>query len=369
MDLPEKTEWTLQKKLTRGNALLLILILGLGGSFQNGYHITSLSSPSPYIQSFINSSWCDRYGELPPPKTLTLMWSAVVSMHAVGGFFGALCVKFTTGLLGIKKTIICNSVIAVVAAGIILTSKYANSFEMIIIARGLYGFTSGLGMSIQLMYLGEISPRKIRGMVILTARIFLSIGKLVGQIFGLSEILGREELWNFVLCVPNCFSLVQLLVLPCFPEGPRYLLIEKGDHEACKKALQSLWGQGEYEEEIEEMKAEQVAIEVAQPKGPLLLLRDSSIRWQLITMLVIRGCMVFSGMSTISIFSYDIFLEAGIPPENIRYITLGLGVSEIFTYVFCGFLIECAGRRPLLWGGFGAMSTTLVLITVTLTLK
>lgn len=32
---------------TRGNALLLIIVLGIGGSFQSGYHSTELSSPSP----------------------------------------------------------------------------------------------------------------------------------------------------------------------------------------------------------------------------------------------------------------------------------------------------------------------------------
>lgn len=31
----------------RGNALLLIITLGVGGSFHLGYHNTALSSPSP----------------------------------------------------------------------------------------------------------------------------------------------------------------------------------------------------------------------------------------------------------------------------------------------------------------------------------
>lgn len=39
---------------TRGNALFLIIILGLGGSFQIGYHMTGLSSPSP-VRNITNS--------------------------------------------------------------------------------------------------------------------------------------------------------------------------------------------------------------------------------------------------------------------------------------------------------------------------
>lgn len=65
---------------------------------------------------------------------------------------------------------------------------------------------------------------------------FGSLGKLFGQFCGLSEILGREELWNIVLCVPTFFSVVNIIMLPFFPEAPRYLFIEKGDDKACKKS-------------------------------------------------------------------------------------------------------------------------------------
>ncbi|KAM4588700.1 solute carrier family 2 member 9, like 1 [Odontesthes bonariensis] len=360
---------TLLQHLTHGNALFLIIILGIGGGFQTGYHNTGLSSPSPYIQRFINSSWYDRYDEPPSPQTVTMIWSLIVSMYAVGGLFGAVSVKFFSGRLGRKRAIICNSFISIVGAGIMLTSKEVKSFEMIIVARILYGYSSGLGASLHLMYLGEISPRKIRGTVTLTSTTFTSLGKLSGQFFGLSEILGREDLWNFVLCVPACFSVVQVMVLPFFPEAPRYLFIEKGDEKACKTALQSLWGQGEYKQEMDEMLTEQLAIEAAPTKSPLQLLRDRTVRWQLITMFTICCCNQMSGMSAISTFSFDIFLEANIPKDKIRYITLGLGVCEIITSISCGLLIEHIGRRVLLWGGYGLMSACLVLVTITLNLK
>ncbi|XP_071350999.1 solute carrier family 2 member 9, like 1 [Trachinotus anak] len=299
-----------------------------------------------------------------------MIWSLIVSMFAVGGLFGAVSVKFFSGMLGRKKAMICNSLIAIVAAGIMLTSKAANSYEMIIMARILYGSCLvGLGTSTHLMYLGEISPRKIRGIVTLTSATFASLGKLFGQFCGLSEIFGREELWNVVLCVPALFSVVHVIVLPFLPEAPRYLFIEKGDEKACKKALQSLWGQGDYKQEMDEMLAEQAAIEAAPPKSLLQLLRDRSVRWQLITMSLIYCCNQLSGMSAISTFSFDIFLKAGIPRDKIRYVTLGLGVSEIITSVSCALLIEHAGRRPLLWGAYGVMSVSWVLVTVTLKLK
>lgn len=132
-------------------------------------------------------------------------------------------------------------------------------------------------------------------------------------------------------------------------------------------ALQTLWGQGDYREEMDEMLAEQVAIEAAPPKSPLQLLRDRTVRWQLISMSIIYSCNQLSGMSAvrmemlcfmltyskpnndhsliksnqhlspsqISTFSFDIFLKAGIPRDKIRYVTLGLGVCEIITSISC----------------------------------
>ncbi|XP_041802041.1 solute carrier family 2 member 9, like 1 [Chelmon rostratus] len=360
---------TVLQQLIHGKALLLIIILGFGRSFHSGYHLTELSSPSPYIQRFINSSWYDRYEEPPPPQTITMIWSLIVSLYPVGGLFGTISVKFVSTMLGRKKVMICSSFIVLAAAGIMLTSKSAKSYEMIIVARFLYGCSTGVAMSTHLMYLAEISPRKIRGTVTLTFATFSSVGKLSGQFFGLSEILGREELWNIVLCVPAFFSVVQIIALPFLPEAPRYLFIEKGDDKACKKALQTLWGQGDYKAEMEEMLAEQAAFEAAPRTGLLQLLRDKTIRWQLLTMCIIYSTNQLSGTTAISTFTFDIFLEAGIPEDKIRYVTLGLGVTEILTYITSGLLIDRVGRRTLFWVCYGLMSVCWVLVTVTLNLE
>lgn len=58
-------------------------------------------------------------------------------------------------------------------------------------------------MSIHLMYLGEISPRKLRGIVTLTSATFTSLGKLSGQFFGLRYALTANmyEMTTVVLII------------------------------------------------------------------------------------------------------------------------------------------------------------------------
>ncbi|KAG9260613.1 solute carrier family 2, facilitated glucose transporter member 9-like [Astyanax mexicanus] len=359
----------LLKQLVQGKALLFIIVLGLGGNFQVGCHNTLISSPSPFIKRFINSSWSQRYGEAPRENTVTFIWSAVVSIFALGGLLGSISVRWFSNQLGRKKAMIWNNAINVVALGTMVASKSANYFEMILLSRFFFGFTSGLGGSLHILYLGESSPKKIRGMVTLTVATFKAVGKMTGQIAGLSEILGREDWWNILLGVPAFFSIIQMVTLPFFPEAPRYLLIEKGNTEQCKKALQCLWGPGDYKLEIEEMLVEQAAQKGERSKTLLELLRDQSVRWQLLTMFVLNAAIQFGGVPAISVFSFSIFQEAGISIDKIRYVTLGLGVSEILTNFTCGMLIDRVGRRVLLWGGFGSMSIIMALITLTLELK
>uniref|UniRef100_A0A8C1ED39 Solute carrier family 2, facilitated glucose transporter member 5 n=1 Tax=Cyprinus carpio carpio TaxID=630221 RepID=A0A8C1ED39_CYPCA len=323
-----------------GKALIFIVVLGLGGSFQNGFHLTAISSPSPYIQSFINSSWTDHYGGVPGEKTVTFIWSAVVALYALGGLFGFFFSQKCIFIYCIcsscrKKSMLLNSALAVVATVIMYISKPTNSFELILVARFLLGFGAGLGGNVHIIYLGESSPKKIRGIVTLTAATFLSLGKLSGQFAGLREIFGREEWWNILLCIPAFFCVVQLAILPFFPDAPRYILIEKGNTQQCKRALQSLWGPGDYKLEIEEMLAEQAVIGEEHNKSLLDLLRDKHLRWQILSILVINGCLQFSGISAITVFSFNIFLEAGIPVDKIRYVTLGIGASEVLISITC----------------------------------
>ncbi|MGH0187195.1 UNVERIFIED_CONTAM: hypothetical protein FKN15_024021 [Acipenser sinensis] len=76
-------------------------------------------------------------------------------------------------------------------------------------------------------------------------------------------------------------------------------------------ALQKLWGRKDFKAEIEEMLEEQAAIKGEKPKSVWELLRDRSLRWQLITMVVTLTAIQFCGVSidTISWLPYfNIFL-------------------------------------------------------------
>uniref|UniRef100_A0A8C3ML80 Uncharacterized protein n=1 Tax=Geospiza parvula TaxID=87175 RepID=A0A8C3ML80_GEOPR len=265
----------------------MILVLGIGGSFPYGFHISVINYPSVHIRKFINETWIDRYGSPLHPETVMLLWSFIVSVYGIGGFLGSLCCGYLTTKYRKKKCQMFTNLIMLVAALFMALSKTAKSFEMILVGRFLYGIGAGFSLNIHPQYVGEISPKKLRGFTNSTVAVFLTLGKLTGQVVGLREILGSEALWPWLLASSGLSALVQLVTLPFFPDSPSYLLIQKGNEEACRKAIRKLWGEGDHQAEIDDIMKEKGAMASTKTLRVLEVIKERSLRWQLYILVIV----------------------------------------------------------------------------------
>ncbi|MGH0151449.1 UNVERIFIED_CONTAM: hypothetical protein FKN15_024099 [Acipenser sinensis] len=331
--------------------VLAIFVLGIGGTFQYGFQISVLNSPSPYIKKFLNETWLMRYGAALEDWKLNLIWSFIISLYAVGGLIGALNAGHLAVKYGRKRCLLSNNFVAIAGGVMMGLSRRAQSFEMIMVGRFLYGINAGISLNVQTMYLGESAPKRLRGLVSMTVSTFLSTGKLSGQLLGLNEILGSEDLWPVLLAFSVVPALIQLVSLPFFPETPRYLLIDKGDQVQCEKAIQRLWGKGDYRSEIHDMVLEHAAIKGEKSKSVLELILEKSLRWQLLTVIVTFTTLQLCGINAIYLYSFDVFHAAGIPTHQVRYVALGTGLCEIFTSLFCYIAVHIATDQMMMFGG------------------
>ncbi|KAG9487429.1 hypothetical protein GDO78_007334 [Eleutherodactylus coqui] len=347
----------------------MIFVLGIGGTFQYGYYMSVMNSPSPFIKQFINDTWIRRYGTSIPDASLTLIWSMVVSVFSIGGLIGSTASGHLTGKFGKKKCQLCITVLPLVSALLMGLSITVGHFEMLVAARFLCGFYSGLGINIHAQYVGETAPRKFRGFINTTGPMFVTLGKFCGQIVGLREIFGTEFLWPQVLLISGIISIVQLVALPFFPESPPYLLLVQGDKEGCQKALKQLWGDRDHQPVIDEMIKEQNTQMKGKSMGVLELLRDHSNRNQLLTMIGLILSLQLSGANAIYFYAYDVFREAGFPEDRIAYVSVGVGLFEFISTMICSLLIDRFGRKVLMLGGYSLMALTLGLLTVTLSMQ
>ncbi|XP_073778493.1 solute carrier family 2, facilitated glucose transporter member 9 isoform X1 [Danio rerio] len=336
----------------------------VGSSFLYGYNLSVVNAPASYIKAFYNQTWMSRYNEPIGEGTVTLLWSVTVSIFAIGGLVGALTVSFLIKALGRKGTLLANNALAFIAAILLALGEMAGSFEMLIIGRFIIGMDSGVSLSVLPMYLGEISPRQVRGSIGQFHAIFICLGVFIGQVLGLPEIFGQENRWNFLFAFLAVPALLQLCVLPFLPESPRFLLMERRDEAGAEKAFQAFLGRTDVSAELEEVHAESRAQNTQQTASVLELFRTHTLRWQLITVITVMSCYQLCGLNAIWYYTNGIFEEAGFEKTLIPYITLSTGGIETLAAIISGLVIEKVGRRPLLIFGFSAMAVFFSLLTV-----
>ncbi|XP_061025749.1 solute carrier family 2, facilitated glucose transporter member 11 isoform X4 [Eubalaena glacialis] len=280
----------------QGRVLLLtICAAGIGGTFQFGYNLSIINAPTSHIQEFTNETWRMRTGRPLPDQLVPLLWSLIVSLYPVGGLLGALLAGPLAITLGRKKSLLVNNIFVVAAATLFGFSRRAGSFEMIMLGRLLVGVSAGVSMNVQPMYLGESAPKELRGAVAMTSAIFTALGIVMGQVVGLRELLGGPQAWPLLLASCLVPGVLQLASLPLLPESPRYLLIDRGDSEACLAALQRLRGPADLAGELAELERERAACQGRRARRPWELFRDRALRRQVASLVVLGGVMELCG--------------------------------------------------------------------------
>uniref|UniRef100_A0A8C4TST7 Solute carrier family 2, facilitated glucose transporter member 5 n=1 Tax=Falco tinnunculus TaxID=100819 RepID=A0A8C4TST7_FALTI len=309
--------------------LSVTLLVSFGSSMLYGYNLAVVNSPAAHIKAFYNATWSRRYGHGLAPGPLTLLYSLTVSIFALGGLVGSLLVGVLVEQYGRNGALSRSALLVLLASGFMGFSRELGSPEMVIVGRSITGLHSGICLSVVPLYLGEIAPKNLRGFLGLIPSIFICLGVFFAQVLGLPELLGEDRFWPLYLSVVVVPASLQLLLLHCFPESPRYLLIERNDVCRATKALCRFLGTSDVQEVIEEMKEEQRSLSSVEMVSIWQLLQDHSVRWQTLSVVVVNAGMQLSGIDAIWFYTNTIFKNARIPAAQIPYTTVGTGAIEV----------------------------------------
>ncbi|XP_023188984.1 solute carrier family 2, facilitated glucose transporter member 9-like isoform X2 [Xiphophorus maculatus] len=341
--------------------LAVAFLASFGSSMLYGFNLAVVNSPAEYIKAFYNETLTEQHHWIPDEHFLTILYSLTVSIFAIGGMTGALLVGKLVTKYGRKGTLVRSTMLVFIGGSLMGFSRWFRNPFMVVAGRFITGVHSGISLSVVPMYLGEIAPKNLRGFLGLVPSIHICLGVFGAQVLGLSELLGKEEHWPLLLSLVLFPTLVQLMLLPWFPESPRYLLIEKGNVHATVS--------GNIQAEVEEMQEEQRSLSSIKTLSVRRLLTDCSVRWQVLTIVVVNIGMQLSGIDAIWFYTNEIFRNAGIPEPHIQYTTVGTGAVEVIAGMLGCFTIERVGRRPLIIGGFLFMGLCCVGITVSVLLQ
>ncbi|KAK3771712.1 hypothetical protein RRG08_035768 [Elysia crispata] len=357
------------RKNSRSHLVLAICACIFGSPLQIGLNTGILNAPQEVIKSFYNQTYYDRYGEQIEGTLLTLLWAFTVSFFCIGGMLGGLLAPAFAGKYGRKKTLLLNNVIALISAALQGLSKTTESFEMLIAGRIVVGVCCGVVSAVGPLYLAEISPTSLRGFCGTCNQLSITIGVVIGEVLGLSNVLGTAQHWPILVAAPALPAIFSFLTLSWCPESPRYLLVVMGKEVEARKALKWLRNSENITEDMDAITLEWNEHRNAPKVKVMDLFRNPELRWPLIICIVLQMSQQFSGINAVIYYSTSIFTSAGLSTEASELATLGTGLVNVAMTFISALIMDRAGRRTLHLTGLGGMFIFSVLLVICLTLQ
>jgi len=360
-----------------------ILAGAFGSAFQHGFNTGVLNAPQKLITEWIggcNTTLMKKMDEEGAENDadlaectrgyneVVIIWSWIVSTFCVGGIIGGSAIGVVSSRLGRKGALLMNNILMLIAGAFLFAAKYAGSWEMLIIGRLIIGINSGLNAGIAPMYLSEISPTALRGAVGTVYQLIITMSILLSQVLGMTNVLGNDMGWPFLLGLTIIPGLLQVITLPFCPESPKYLLLDKNDDESATSALSWLRGTNDVQAEMDEMKQEHESIKKLPKVTFKEMIVSPALRSPLIIAMMMMLAQQLSGINAAIFYSTSIFESAGLSGSDAQSATLGMGAMNVAMTFVSLVLIEKAGRKTLMLVGLSVMvvCTTMLLICLAL---
>jgi sugar porter (SP) family MFS transporter len=321
-----------------------LVISVLAGSFCGllfGYDIGAISSATP---------------ELRPHFALSATALGIaISAALFGTIAGSICTGFIGDAIERRRTLVISGLLYIVGS---LGAAFAPGFAQFAAFRFLCGIAIGLISVATPMYIAEIAPSLLRGRLVGTFQLNISIGVVLGFLGGyvFSLHLEPEAAWRWSLaCGVIPALLCEVLLLRASP-SPRWLVLNRRFAEASI-ALADLGSidpaadQNSFTHSVDEFGT------VGRPKlfcrrhaRPILLAASIAIFNQ------------FTGVNVLLYYILDVFRELGSGRLNGRKDAILMSAFSLLVTTVAVSVIDKVGRRPLLLAGAAGMGACLFVL-------
>src|SRR5882762_885379 len=246
----------------------------------------------------------------------------VVSGVLLGATIGAIFGGKAADLFGRRRVLLVTAAIFGVGA---LASAAAPSPTILIVSRVVLGLAIGLASTNVPVYLSEIALAGIGG-------------------------------WRWMLGLAVAPALVFGTGMFFLPETPRWL-VRGGHHEVAHRVLLRIRELADVNVEIEEIKA---SLAQQAESGHWTDLLRRQVRPALVVGLGLAVFQQITGINTVIYYAPKILQAAGFNSASGAILaTVGVGVVNVGMTILAMFVVDRAGRRPLLLVGIAGMIMTL----------
>ena len=330
-------------ELSKVKYTYLICAVAAFGGLLFGYDTAVIAGAIGYLQVKF---------ELSPMLT---GWAA--SSAIWGCVFGALFSGALSDKYGRKKVLLLSGLLFTLSA---LGSAVPDNLTQFVMARFIGGLGVGSASMLSPLYISEIAPAKIRGMLVTLYQLAIVFGINIIYIVNYLIANTHDQVWNvqlgwrYMLGSEGIPAILFFVLLFFVPESPRWLVKENRSEEALK-ILNQINRPEETHRILEEIKET-----VNEEKGSFLDLFKPGIRKAMVVGSVLAFFSQVTGINAIIYYAPEIFKQVGFGSESALFQTMIIGfVNMLFTLVAIR-LIDYWGRRTLLiWGLFGIVSCLL----------
>ena len=282
-------------------------------------------------------------------------WAA--SSAIWGCVFGALFSGALSDKYGRKKVLLLSGLLFTLSA---LGSAVPDNLTQFVLARFIGGLGVGSASMLSPLYISEIAPAQIRGMLVTLYQLAIVFGINIIYIVNYLIANTHDQVWNvqlgwrYMLGSEGIPAILFFVLLFFVPESPRWLVKENRSEEALK-ILNKIDRPEETHRILEEIKET-----VNEEKGSFLDLFKPGIRKAMVVGSVLAFFSQVTGINAIIYYAPEIFKQVGFGSESALFQTMIIGfVNMLFTLVAIRF-IDYWGRRTLLiWGISGMVSCLL----------
>ena len=271
----------------------------------------------------------------------------------LGCVIGASLAAFTSDRFGRKKVLLGAAALFTVSS---IGAALPRDLIQFAVARLLGGVAIGIASTLSPLYIAEISPARMRGLLVSLNQLAIVTGILLSYSVNYLLTGAGPTNWRWMFAsaaVPSVFFLLTLLFIP---ESPRWLM-QKGRDREAERFLSQIGGA---QVAAEEMRAIRAAI--AEESGNLL---DPAFRKALIVAIVIALFSQFTGINTIIYYGSIVFLEH-VPHQTAStalWANVIIGAINFIATILGMALIDRAGRKPLLMSAFAGMALSLIAVS------
>ncbi len=287
------------------------------------------------------------------------MKEAAISASLFGAMFGALAGGKLADWIGRRNTIVAGAVLGMAA---VLVGAGSTDIWLVILHRVGVGFSFGMLACVTPLFVAEVSPNDLRGRLGAMFSVSLMIGLLCSYLTDFA-FSGSSSGWRWMFLVGLAPAVPLIAAMLLLPESPRWL-IARGAVEKATESLRALRGGEDVAAHLSALQAG-----LAAPKGGFSDLANPLLKMALLAGVGLAIIRQGTGVAISTFCSPELFALAGFSSTTVELLgTVGVGAVYVIMTLVALWLVDKAGRRPLMLTGLAGMTAGFALLFVVLQL-